>query len=81
MKLSCSCLAASSSCIINKEETPLLDFAAQKLEALVWQKGDTLALHLEGQLLLNVFNNIRYGWEPVIDRWHFKLQLEVMRNE
>lgn len=62
-------------CIEKDEETPLLETATLKLVANLQSKGDCLNLQLEGCLLANVFNNIKVGWEPVVDTWPLKLEI------
>lgn len=81
MKFSCGCLAACTSCIVGEQETPLFEVAILRLEAAIRQEGEALVCALESGILMNVFNNIKFGWEPVVDRWPLRLQLNIVRKE
>ena len=82
LSLSCCCLALTSSCISDKfDEFPLLEAAALNLKTSIRHKAEGLTCLLEGELLCNVFNHSRTGWEPVVDIWPFKLPLDWIRDE
>ena len=80
MKLTCQSFAISLSCIEKDEETPLLEIATLKLKASLQSKDASIVLQLEGESLANVFNNIKVGWEPVMDRWPVKLEVASNRD-
>ena len=75
LSLTCRCLAITLTCVENDEETPLLEVATLKLVTNLQSKADDLMLQLEVDMLANVFNNIKAGWEPVVDRWPVKLEI------
>jgi len=81
-KLRLGCLAVVSSLAGSSGGTPLLEVALTEVEAdLKRELGHRVEGVLRGAMRCSVFSNTRLGWEPVVERWSFGLQLDRMSEE
>lgn len=79
--VSCNCLALTTSLISGSRETPLLELAFVSLAADIQHKDLGIVGHLKGDVLINVFSNIKVGWEAMLERWPFEVQMIYITDE
>ena len=74
-------LAIVLSTVSGAVETPLLEVAALSTIASARHSGGLLLVNIQARLLVNVYSNMRLGWEPAVEPWSFGLQLERATEE
>jgi len=75
------CLALVTSLVSGGTKTPLLEVAITRMEADVGSRVGRVSGSLQGEMLCNVFSNTRLGWEPVVEKWTFGLQMDRISEE
>jgi hypothetical protein len=70
-----------TSLVSDAHETALLESALTNLEVDVGSRLGRVSGSLQGVVLCNVFSNTRLGWEPVVEKWTFGLQMDRISEE
>lgn len=76
--MTCRSCGIVASCMQKCEEIGLFEAATLNIAASIHCHKEGLLSQLKGELLLNVFNSIKSGWEPVIERWPINARLEFL---
>lgn len=71
------CLAVVLSTDDHARETPLLEAALLSVGSSSRGIGAGLQGRMEGQVLANVYTNMRQGWEPLLEPWPFAVQAKT----